>query len=118
MRRTYKYKASLSRMNATAATRQLGLYCELYNAALQERRDAFRLAGVSITQAAQSRQLPEIKQLRPDVSEIGSQVLHSERLILPRGALRASYIARLHQFTERPFVADRGEGHLGLEREA
>jgi putative transposase len=75
MRRTFKYKASLSRMNAIAATRQLGLCCELYNAALQERRDAYRLAGISITQAAQSRQLPEIKKLRPDLGEVGSQVL-------------------------------------------
>ena len=75
MRRTYKYKASLSRLNAVAATRQLGLCCELYNAALQERRDAFRLAGVSINQAMQSRQLPEIKKLRPELGEIGSQVL-------------------------------------------
>ena len=70
MRRTYKYKASLSRRTAVAATRQLGLCCELYNAALQERRDAYRLAGVSISQAMQSRQLPEIKELRPDVLEL------------------------------------------------
>jgi putative transposase len=62
-------------MNAIAATRQVGLCCELYNASLQERRDAYRLAGISITQAAQSRQLPDIKKLRPDLGEIGSQVL-------------------------------------------
>jgi putative transposase len=82
MRRTFKYKASLSRMKAIAATRQLGLCCELYNAALQERRDAYRLAGVSITRAMQSRQLPELKKLRPDLGEVGSQVLQDvlERL--------------------------------------
>jgi putative transposase len=79
MRRIY---TSLSRVNAIAATRQLGLCCELYNAALQERRDAYRLAGVSITRAMQSYHLPELKKLRPDVGEVGSQVLQDvlERL--------------------------------------
>ncbi len=69
-------------MNAIAASRQLGLCCELYNAALQERRDAYRFAGVSITRAMQSSQLPELKKLRPDVGEVGSQVLQDvlERL--------------------------------------
>ncbi len=60
-RTTYKYKASPSRMNAVAATRQLSLCCELYNTALQERRDAYRLAGVSITRAMQSGSSPNSK---------------------------------------------------------
>lgn len=82
MRRTFTYKASLSRRNAIAATWQLNLCCELYNAALQERRDAFRLAGVSVTRSMQSRRLPELKKLRPDLGEVGSQVLQDvlERL--------------------------------------
>jgi putative transposase len=60
---------------ATAATRQLALCCELYNAALQERRDAYRLQGLSLTAATQSKQLPEIKAVRSDVAAVGSQVL-------------------------------------------
>jgi putative transposase len=42
---------------------------------LQERRDAYRLAGKSISYAEQQNQLPEIKQLRPELKDIHSQVL-------------------------------------------
>src|SRR5215831_8035126 len=48
---------------------------ELYNAALQERRDAYRMAGVSIGCYDQVNQLPEIKQERPEYADIHSQVL-------------------------------------------
>ncbi len=48
---------------------------ELYNAALQERRDAYRMAGKSITYYDQANQLPEIKQDREEYQDIHSQVL-------------------------------------------
>ena len=48
---------------------------ELYNAGLQERRDAWQKCGVSITVASQSAQLPAIKEVRPEYRLIHSQVL-------------------------------------------
>jgi putative transposase len=48
---------------------------ELYNAALQERRDAWQKCGVSVTVAQQSAQLPVIKEVRPEYRDIHSQVL-------------------------------------------
>src|SRR5215469_7341513 len=48
---------------------------ELYNAALQERRDAYRMVGVSIRCYDQIDQLPAIKQERPEYADIHSQVL-------------------------------------------
>jgi putative transposase len=48
---------------------------ELYNAALQERRDAYRMAGKSITYYNQANQLPEIKEIREEYNDIHSQVL-------------------------------------------
>jgi putative transposase len=48
---------------------------ELYNAALQERRDAYRIAGKSITYYDQATQLPEIKQDGEEYQNIHSQVL-------------------------------------------
>src|SRR5437016_8124933 len=48
---------------------------ELYNAALQERRDAYRMCQVSISYNQQAAQLPEIKELRPEYNDIHSQVL-------------------------------------------
>lgn len=48
---------------------------ELYNAALQERRDAYRMAGKSITYYDQVNQLPEIEQIREEYQDVHSQVL-------------------------------------------
>lgn len=51
------------------------LHCELYNAALEERRDAWRAARKSITHYDQTRQLPLLKKLRPDLLPLGAQAL-------------------------------------------
>ena len=47
---------------------------ELYNAALQERREAYLLCGVSVSYGMQADQLPAIKQLREEYQDIHSQV--------------------------------------------
>jgi putative transposase len=48
---------------------------ELYNAALQERRDAWKVSRVSVNYHTQVIQLPEIKQSRQDLAQINAQVL-------------------------------------------
>lgn len=48
---------------------------ELYNASLQERRDAYAINHLSINYHLQRAQLPEIKASRPDVADVHSQVL-------------------------------------------
>jgi hypothetical protein len=42
----------------------------LYNAALDERREAWRMNRVSVTYHMQSAQLPAIKEIRPEYNEI------------------------------------------------
>ena len=44
-------------------------------AALQERRDAYRMAGKPISYAQQCAELPECKEVRPDLAEVPAQVL-------------------------------------------
>lgn len=90
MRRSFQYKAKLSPSAVRKAEGQLALCAELYNAALQERRDAWQRAGISITAASQMAQLPEIKKLRPEYKEIGSQVLQDVLQRLDR-AFRAFF---------------------------
>ena len=51
------------------------LHCELYNAALEERLDAWRKARKSISYNDQQNALPEIKAARPDFVELGSHAL-------------------------------------------
>jgi len=48
--------------------RCLASHRELYNAALQERRDAWRLRRTGVSYGDQSAQLKEIRQVRPDVA--------------------------------------------------
>jgi len=62
-------------VQAAALVETLALCLELYNAALQERRDAYRMAGKSLSFAAQSSQLPAVKDARPEYRDIHSQTL-------------------------------------------
>jgi putative transposase len=47
----------------------------VYNAALDERRSAYRMAGISLSYAHQCAELPECKQVRPELDEVPAQVL-------------------------------------------
>lgn len=53
----------------------LRLHAELYNAALQERIEAYRKTGVSISYYDQQNALPAIKAFRPELVELGSHAL-------------------------------------------
>jgi putative transposase len=75
VRKTFKYTLMPTPAQATACETVLWRCRELYNAGLQERRDAWQKCAVSITAASQSAQLPEIKDVRPEYRDIHSQVL-------------------------------------------
>lgn len=75
IRRTYKFRIYPSKAQITKLDNTLDLCRELYNAALQERRDAWKLNRINITRYVQSAQLPEIKQSRPDLNAVYAQVL-------------------------------------------
>jgi len=75
LRKTYNYKLQATSEQVRALEFVLCRCCELYNAGLDERRDAWQKSGVSVTKAMQSAQLPDIKEVRPDYSDIHSQAL-------------------------------------------
>lgn len=75
VKKTYRYRLYPSKAQITRLNAILALCCELYNAALQERRDAWRLERRSIRYVDQRGQLPEIKVAREDIAAIYSQVL-------------------------------------------
>ncbi len=75
MQKTYKQRIYPSNAQKTKLEETLALCCELYNAALQERREAYKVSKTSINYHAQAIQLPEIKTLREDIRGIHSQVL-------------------------------------------
>ena len=74
-RRTFKFRLCPTRKQAERLTWTLERCRELYNAALQERRDAYRMAGKSLNYYDQANQLPAVKVARSEYSEIYSQVL-------------------------------------------
>jgi len=60
VRKTFKYRLFTTRLQSQALDGQLGEACRLYNAALQERRDAWK-QRVSVNYYTQANQLKEIR---------------------------------------------------------
>src|SRR5258708_23586391 len=73
--KAYKYRLYPNRKQTEKLQWTLDRARELYNAALEERRDAYRMCRVSISYNQQAAQLSEIKELRPEYNDIHSQVL-------------------------------------------
>jgi len=62
MRRTYKYRLYPNKEQVAALEHQLNEACSLYNAALQERRDAWKMQRVNLNYYDQANQLKEIRE--------------------------------------------------------
>lgn len=76
MRRTYKYRLAPNKTVEKKLHWVLARCRELYNAGLSERRDAYRMAGKSITYYDQQNDLPEIKaEIREEYQDIAAHVL-------------------------------------------
>ncbi len=85
MRRAWKYRLYPTKKQERILFWTLARCRELYNAALSERRDAYRMTGQTISYYQQKRDLPEIKNdLRPEYQEIHSQVLQDVLLRLDK----------------------------------
>ena len=74
-RRTFKYRLYPNRRQREKLQATLDVCRELYNAALQERREAWSSQRKGIYYAEQAKQLPGIKAVREDVRAFHSQVL-------------------------------------------
>jgi len=61
MRKTFRYRLYPTGHQAGALAHQLGEACRLYNGALQERRDAYQCAGISLSYYDQANQLKDIR---------------------------------------------------------
>ena len=64
-----------SAVQATQMKEWLKLHCELYNAALEERREVWRMNRKSTGYYDQQNQLPEVKAIRPELIPLGSHAL-------------------------------------------
>jgi putative transposase len=117
-RKTFKYKLKPTPEQAETMAFVLRRCRELYNAALQERREAWQKCGVSVTRARQSTELPSIKEVRPEYHDVHSQVLQDVLTRLDRafqaffrrvqageqpGYPRFQGARRYHSFTYKQF---------------
>lgn len=86
--RTYRYRLYPTKRQEEVLSQQLAICCELYNAALQERREAWSRERKSISYFDQTVQLTEIKPFREDVAAINGNVLENalKRVHLAFGA--------------------------------
>lgn len=76
--KAYKFRILNPSKTVQERLEQTLRYCkDLYNAALQERRDAYKINRISINYSAQSAQLSSIKQTNPEYKDIHSQVLQN-----------------------------------------
>lgn len=99
MNKTYQFRLYPTKKQQAVLCRWLALCCEVYNAALQERRDAYRMVGRSIGFAQQCAQLPACKAVRPELAEIHSQVLQD---VIKRVDLAFAAFFRRCQAGEHP----------------
>ena len=74
-RKTYHFRIYPTRKQTQTLEHWLGLCCQVYNAALDERRSAYRMAGVSLSYAHQCAELPACKEVCPELHEVPAQVL-------------------------------------------
>jgi putative transposase len=84
VRKVYKYKLTPTPEQASLLERTLALCFQVYNAAIGERREAWRLCGVSVTYYQQKAELPGIKEAMPEYAEVHSQVLQDVVLRVER----------------------------------
>uniref|UniRef100_UPI00242C9280 RNA-guided endonuclease InsQ/TnpB family protein n=1 Tax=Thermus scotoductus TaxID=37636 RepID=UPI00242C9280 len=77
MRKAFKYRLYPTKPQVKDLERTLELCRELYNAALQERREAYRKTGKTVGFYQQKKWLPEIRAELPEYKHIHSQVLQN-----------------------------------------
>jgi putative transposase len=83
-RKTFKYKLEPTPEQERVLDRTLMLCRQVYNAAVGERREAWRIRCVSVTYYQQKAELPGIKEAMPEYAEVHSQVLQDVVLRVDR----------------------------------
>jgi putative transposase len=109
VRRAYKFRVYPTRPQEGRAVRLLRDHCDLYNAALQERRDAWRMGRVSVSYGDQSAQLREIRNADPDGQ--GRHSFTAQQQTLRR--LEATYRA----FFKRVRATEQGQQRRAKQQE-
>ena len=84
VRKTYKFKVKPTPEQERMLDRAVMLCRQVYNAALEQRREAYRMRGVSVSYYEQKAELPGIKEAMPEYAAVNSQVLQDVVLRVDR----------------------------------
>jgi putative transposase len=76
-RKAYLYRLYPTADQARALQEQLNVAREVYNACLLERREAYRLAGLTLNYYVQANQLKDIRRDCPDVAAVNFSMLQA-----------------------------------------
>ncbi len=109
-KQAYKFRLYPTRKQVQVLAWMLDRCRELYNAAVQERRDAYRMTGKSITYYDQANQLPEIKEIRGEYQDIHSQVLQDVLRKVDKSF--KAFFARCKRGDTPGFPRYKGKGHF------
>ena len=72
--KNFRFRIFPSKAQTTKLVNTLDLCRDLFNASLQERRDAYRLNRISLNYYDQANQLKEIKETNPEYKDVHSQI--------------------------------------------
>ena len=107
---SYQYRVQPTERQHRALERILESQRQLYNAALQERRDAYRLRGITLGYVDQCRGLTELRQICPEHSAVPVTLQRGTLKRLDR-AYRA-FFRRVSRGEKPGFPRFRGRGHF------
>lgn len=107
-KKAFVYRLYPTRAQEEALVRILNLTRELYNAALQERREAWKKAGKSVTLYGQMRLLGEVKAVRPEYQGVYAQVLQETLKRLDRAF--QGFFSRVKRGEKAGYPRFRGRG--------
>src|SRR2546421_12584956 len=84
IRKAYRYRLYPTASQASDLDRILWRCRDLYNAAVYQRREAYRVCGISLSYYVQKQELPALRQADPQYRAVGSQVLQDVILRVDR----------------------------------
>src|SRR5260370_7173888 len=97
--RSYQFRLYPTRKQEQKLEGWLVVCCETYNAALDERKSAYRMVGVSLSYEDQCAELPGCKEVRPELAAVPSQVLQD---VVKRADLAHEAFFRRFEQGEKP----------------
>ena len=105
-RKTFRYQLLPTPEQKQVLERTLMLCRHVYNAAIGERREAWRIRGITVTYFQQKAELPGIKEAMPEYGEVYSQVLQD--VVLRAERIYQAFFRRMREGEKPGFPRFKG----------